>query len=64
MGFRLRENWGAYFGAGVIVGIIIGQILTVSLPWGKQLPSLIGYIIFIGLAIGFLLLASYEPEKR
>jgi len=63
MGFRLKESWGAYFGAGAVLGMLIGQILAVYLPWGKQAPTWIGYILSLGIAAAFFILGCYEVEE-
>ncbi|KUO41796.1 MAG: hypothetical protein APU95_04795 [Hadesarchaea archaeon YNP_N21] len=60
MPYRLKESWGAYFGAGALIGFLFGQIISVYLPWGQQLPSVYGWLIFPIVAIAFFLLGSYE----
>lgn len=60
MGFRLKESWGGYFGAGALIGLLLGQLIAMFLPWGKQLPSIYGWIIFPAVAVAFFILASLE----
>ena len=69
MPFRLKEGWGAYFGAGAMIGMLINQVMVFILPWAAKkftTRAIVGFIILVALAIAFMLLGSYEapPLKK